>query len=249
MALPFLSIKNLNINKIKKYMETINKIKPIIKDEQGFNALIKGKEGYIVYNKNDIYIGKAIEKYGEFSEHEIKLFDYLCHSGDIIIDIGANIGTHTLAFSRIVGDNGKVYAYEPQKIIFYTLCANVAINSITNIECKHQAVGNDTGYIKIPDFNYNLEGNYGGISVDKFTMGIKVEIIKLDSLIELQKINFIKIDVEGMEYDVINGAKEVIKKFKPIIYVENDRLDKSKKLIKLIKSLNYRIFWHNPPPI
>ena len=130
-------------------METRNKIKPIIKDEQGFNALIKGKEGYIVYNKNDIYIGKAIEKYGEFSEHEIKLFDYLCHSGDIIIDIGANIGTHTLAFSRIVGDNGKVYAYEPQKIIFYTLCANVAINSITNIECKHQAVGNDTAYCTI----------------------------------------------------------------------------------------------------
>ena len=223
------------------------KFKPLISTDRGFNAMIKGKEGYIVYNKNDQYIGKSIEKYGEFSEHEVKLFEAFCAPGNVIVDVGANIGTHTLAFSRLVGPTGRVFAYEPQRIVFQTLCANLALNSITNVECIQKGLGAEVGQVLIPDINYNQPGNFGGIAIDKFTTGNKVEIVKLDALINLPRLNFIKIDVEGMEGNVISGALKVIHKFKPILYVENDRLDKSKALIKLIRSLDYRIFWHNPP--
>ena len=208
--------------------------------------MIKGREGFVVYNKNDDYIGKSIEKYGEFSQHEIKLFEVFCGPGHIVVDAGANIGTHTLAFSRLVGPTGRVFAYEPQRIVFQTLCGNLALNSITNVECMQQGLGNKDGHVLIPDINYNKKGNLGGVAIDKFTVGNKVEISTLDKLLYLPRLNFIKIDVEGMEHSVISGGLKVIEKFKPILYVENDRLDKSTALIKLIRSLDYRIFWHNP---
>ena len=221
--------------------------KPLINTDKGFNAVIKGKEGYITYNKNDLYIGKAIEKYGEFSELEVKIFESLCHPGDVVIDVGANIGTHTLVFSRLVGPTGRVYAYEPQRIIFQTLCANLALNSITNVECMQQGLSNEGGHLTIPEIDYYQEENFGGIEINKFTTGSKVEVVKLDSLMGLPKLNFLKIDAEGMEHNVISGALEIITQYRPILYVENDRLEKSKALIELINTLDYRIFWHQPP--
>ena len=65
-------------------------------DSQGFNAVVKAKYGFTAYNKNDKYIGKAIEKYGEFSEAEAYLFKQICFEGAVVVEIGANIGTHTM---------------------------------------------------------------------------------------------------------------------------------------------------------
>jgi len=244
LDLPLSALSNEPVPHLKTSKITF---KPLINTDKGFNAVIKGKEGYIVYNKNDIYIGKAIEKYGEFSELEVKIFESLCHPGDIVIEVGANIGTHTLVFSRLVGPTGRVYAYEPQRIIFQTLCANLALNSITNVECMQQALSNEVGHLTIPEINYHREGNFGGIEIDKSTTGSKVEVIKIDTLTDLPKLNFLKIDAEGMEHDVISGALEIITEYKPVLYVENDRLEKSKALIELINTLDYRIFWHLPP--
>ena len=221
--------------------------KPLINTDDGFNSVIKGREGFIIYNKNDEYVGKSIEKYGEFSQNEVTLFEAFCSPGHMVVDVGANIGTHTLAFSRLVGSAGRVFAYEPQRIVFQTLCGNLALNSITNVECMQQGLGDKDGHVLIPDINYNMKGNnYGGVQIDKFTDGNKVGISTLDKLLYLPRLNFIKIDVEGMEYSVISGGLKVIEKFKPALYVENDHLDKSKALIKLIRSLDYRIFWHGP---
>jgi len=139
-----------------------------------------------------------------------------------------------------------VIAFEPQRIVFQTLCANMALNSITNAVCYPFAVGNENGMLQLPDFDYSKEGNFGGIEIDKFNQGQPVHIVKLDDFLQPQKLNFLKIDVEGMEYAVIAGAKNLIAKHKPVLYVENDRKDKSKALIELIQSLNYRLFWHKP---
>ena len=220
---------------------------PKIIDTNGFNAVVKAKYGYVIYNKNDIYIGKAIEKYGEFSELEVELFKQLCRIGDIVVEIGANIGTHTQVFSQLVGHSGRVIAFEPQRIIFQTLCANMALNSIINVECYPFAVGAENTTILLPDIDYQSIGNFGGIEINKFKQGHKVQVIKLDDFLDIPRLRLLKIDVEGMEYEVINGAKQLIEKHKPILYVENDRKDKSKALIQLIQSLGYRLFWHTPP--
>lgn len=212
----------------------------------GYNAVTKWKYGYVVYNKNDLYIGKAVEKYGEFSELEVDLFKQLCRPGDVVVEVGANIGTHTVVLSSIVGEQGRVYAFEPQPIVFYTLCANVAINSLSNVHCFNLAAGATEGFVMIPNFDYNEPGNYGSIEVDKFKQGNQVRRVRLDNYLDVPSLKFLKIDVEGMESEVIRGAKKLITRHKPVLYVENDRIAKSKDLIELIRSLDYRMYWHLP---
>ena len=220
-------------------------VKKVI-DTAGYNAVTKWKYGYAVYNKNDLYIGKAVEKYGEFSELEVELFRQLCKPGDVVVEIGANIGTHTVALSEIVGEQGVVYAFEPQPIVFYTLCANVAINSLSNVHCLNLAAGATEGFVLIPNINYDEPGNYGSVEVSTFKQGSQVRRVRLDNHITVPSIKLLKIDVEGMESEVIRGAKKLISRHKPVLYVENDRPGKSKELIELIRSLDYRMYWHQP---
>lgn len=221
-------------------------LKKII-DTKGFNAVVKGRYGYIIFNKNDLYVGKAVEKYGEYSEHEVKLFRRLCREGSIVVEIGANIGTHTIALSEIVGKTGRVYAYEPQRIVFQTLCANIALNSLENVECFQTAVSDENGFLFLPDIRYDIVGNFGGVEVEESGDGHKVAVSRLDDLLDIPRLDFLKIDVEGMEQKVIKGAQNLLEKYHPILYVENDRPEKSKNLIEFIRSLDYRLFWHSPP--
>ncbi len=218
-----------------------------IMDDAGFNCIVKAKYGYVLYNKNDTYIGKAFEKYGEFSENEAILFRQICREGDIIADVGANIGAHTLVFSQLVGKKGKVFAYEPQRVVFQTLCANMAINSIENAQCFQIAVSSESKTTLIPDIRYDLPANHGGFQVKDYDKGVKTIVAPIDDLLDVSALRLIKIDVEGMEYDVIEGAKKTINLHKPFLYLENDKPEKSTALIEKVKSLDYRLFWHLPP--
>jgi len=214
-------------------------------ETEGPNAVIKGKYGYTVYNKNDKYIGQSLEKYGEYCEFEVDIFKQLCKPGDIVIDAGANAGAHTLVLSQLVGPQGRVYAFEPQRIIFQLLCANMALNSITNVECFHAGIADENGYIRLPDIRYDVPGNFGALEIEKYDMsGTKVPLVKLDDFLEINQLKFIKIDVEGMENKVLAGAKNLITKYQPTLYVENNRPEKSKELLELIWSYGYKAYWH-----
>ena len=140
-------------------------MREIILATTGYNAVIAAKHGYVIYNKNDLFIGKSIEQYGEFCELEIELFRQICSSGENVIDIGANIGTHALALSRLIGSSGRANAFEPQRIVFQTLRANIALNSIENVECYQAVVSYANGTAFIPDIRYDLENNYGGFQI------------------------------------------------------------------------------------
>lgn len=212
-----------------------------------FNKLIKAKNGFCLYNKNDQYIGRSIEEYGEFSQLEVELFNQICKVSDTIIEVGANIGAHTQVFSNLVGNKGKVLAFEPQRIVFQTLNANIALNSMLNVFTYQYAIGSEEKTIFLPPINYQSHGNFGGINVDGFKKGEPIKQVLLDSFIDdINKLKLIKIDVEGMESEVIKGAKKTIEKFKPLLYVENDRQEKSQELIELIQELGYRVYWHLP---
>jgi FkbM family methyltransferase len=214
--------------------------------DTGFNKVIKSRHGFLLYNKNDIYIGKSIEKYGEFSYLEAKLFEQICKRGDIIIEVGANIGTHTVYLSKLVG-NGFVIAYEPQRLVFQNLCANLAINSISNVFAYQEAISDENGTIRIPECDFTKNNNFGGINIENSKNGSIINKQKLDNFLnKINKLELLKIDVEGMEILVIKGAKELIKKFRPIIYVENDRQEHSEELIELLWSLDYKLYWHLP---
>ncbi len=214
--------------------------------DTGFNRLSKSKNGVLLYNKNDMYIGQSIEKYGEFSELEAKLFEQICKDKDIVFEVGANIGAHTVSLSKLV-KNGFVFAFEPQRMVFQNLCANIALNSLSNVFTFQEAVSDENGKILIPECDFSKVNNFGGINIEDSKRGTPVNKIKLDNFVnKIDRLKLLKIDVEGMEIGVIRGAKELIKKFKPIIYVENDRQQHSKNLIELLWSLDYKMYWHLP---
>jgi FkbM family methyltransferase len=212
-----------------------------------YNQLAAGKDGYLLYNRNDQYIGRAIEKYGEFSGLELDLFRQFCAPGSVVIEVGANIGAHTVGLARLVGSQGRVLAFEPQRLVFQTLCANVALNSLENVDCYWAAVGSQEGFVTVPDLSPRQELNFGGVTLLGAQSGQRVSCVTLDRFISLPKVSVIKIDVEGMEADVLRGSEQLLKKFKPILYVENDRVEKSEALIQLIAGFGYRMFWHLPP--
>jgi FkbM family methyltransferase len=215
-------------------------------DIAGFNGLVQTKNGYLIFNKNDIYIGRGLQKYGEWSEGEVDLFEQLCATGSVVVEVGANIGAHTLALSKIVGDDGRVMAFEPQRLSFQILCGNMAINSIKNVDCLNCGLSSKNDELYIDEISPNTEYNFGSLSMNNKKAGVRTFVFELDHFFGLGKLDLLKIDVEGMEKEVINGAKSVIEKYKPFIYVENDRAENSKELIELIESLDYKLYWHFP---
>ncbi len=222
-------------------------MEPRTQELSGFNTLVHARHGTFVVNRNDTYFGRAMIEYGEVIELEWAFLQQFVGENDVVIDVGANIGTHTVNFAKAVGPSGRVVAIEPQPVIFQTLCANLALNSLTNTDAAHCGCGKSTGVVRIPPYNYSVEGNFGGISLTDSANGVVVEVRKLDELFHLPRLKLVKIDVEGMEANVINGARRIIETFHPILYVENDRRDRSKDLIELIANLGYRMWWHLPP--
>jgi FkbM family methyltransferase len=211
-----------------------------------FNELSQCRDGLMCYNKNDHYIGGALHFYGEFSYYERQLFERILDIGQVVVEVGANMGAHTLPLSRFVRDTGIVVAFEPQRLLFQTLCANMAINSRPNVLAYNAALGAAKGIINVPPLNHHAEQSFGSLSLLGNLEGDPIPMQTLDDL-NLKHCDFIKVDVEGMERDVILGATLTLKRHRPILYVENDQQDKSPALIAEIMARGYRLYWHLPP--
>lgn len=164
-------------------------------------AIRRCRHGTMMYLRKDAYIGRSLDQYGEYSEGEAILFRELLRPGDVALDIGANIGVFTVAMAQFVGPQGAVYAFEPQRIVFQMLCGNVALNELGNVKTLPNAVGATAGRTKVPTLNYGGVNNFGGLAVGG-DAGEDVAVIRVDDL-ELPAVRLMKIDVEGMEMDVL----------------------------------------------
>lgn len=218
---------------------------------QKFNSLVKTRYGYMIYNTHDVYIGQSLANYGEWSQEEVELLLELTKEDSVVLDLGANIGVMTVALATKAK---HVLAVECQKYLYYMLCGNISLNSLLNVEPVWAAVGKDCRTINVPPLDQTIDNNFGGLSL----MGLQglplpvsdgkdipTSMITLDSL-NLDRCDLIKMDIEGMELDVMEGAVKTIKKFKPIIYTEADR-DKTKHdLFEFIINLGYEIWEHTP---
>ncbi|WP_455757444.1 FkbM family methyltransferase [Sulfurimonas sp.] len=211
-----------------------------------FNQLVATKYGLMLVNKNDYFIGQSLILYGEISEEENDIYRNVCEAGDTVVEVGANIGAHSLPISKFIGKNGKLFCYEPQRIIFQTLNANLALNSITNATTFQAGLGTKNDHMVVPEIDYSAEGNFGGVSIQNNDEGEYTNIYTLDSHLKFTDLKLLKIDVEGMEIDVLKGAIETIKQHQPFIYCENDRKENSEELIRLLWSLNYKVYHHVP---
>ncbi|MBS1681420.1 MAG: FkbM family methyltransferase [Bacteroidetes bacterium] len=172
----------------------------------------------------------------------------LAKSGDIVFDVGANIGETTFNLARTVGTFGAVHSFEPDPYIFSKILKNYKLNTFVNISLNNFALGSDPSELCL---STPVEDNRGGTRIrptDK--SGNKVPVSTVDIYVsekQIKKIDLIKIDVEGFEHRVLLGAEATLNKFKPKLFIEinDDNLheqgDSAKTLIEKLLNNGYKI--------
>jgi FkbM family methyltransferase len=160
-------------------------------------------------------IKKVIAEGRPWEEHIEAILEKYARPGSVAIDVGAHIGTHTLTMARCVGPSGRVYAFEPVKKIYRELVRNLALNGIGNVVPLRYALGN--GSPRLMHMKPITPHEEGGTAVGRG--GDPVELRSLDSF-GFEGVSLIKIDVEGYELPVLDGAAETIRRNRPVLVVE-----------------------------
>lgn len=152
--------------------------------------------------------------FGIYEEFEVGLLPREITPGDIVVDVGANIGYYSIIFSKLVGAQGKVYAFEPDPVNFSILKKNIELNKCTNVVLEQKALSNKTGKITL----YVSEENRGDHRI--YDSGdarktVEIEAVRLDDYLTTRAphgVNFIKMDVQGAEVAVLEGARDVLRR-------------------------------------
>lgn len=237
-----------------------------IGDQKKSNVLVTCDHGLLIVNRfdNDCSVGRFILDHGNNNTIEA---DFTIRAigekeSPVIFDVGSNIGTYTYWLAKKY-PKGKIYCFEPQRNIFQILCGNMAVNNIFNVHAFPFAMSDVNETIQVSEVNYNAPGCFSVYSLDE-EVDRKYEITEekcsvhcmtIDTFVEMfhiEKIDFIKVDVEGFDIKVLNGAKRTIERFEPDLFVEYLNLGSSgdyktrnegqKKLEEKIKEFNYTSF-------
>jgi len=174
--------------------------------------------------------------------------------GGIVLDIGANLGTYTIPLAAR-NPHLEIISFEPQQAVYYQLCGNIALNSLENVTAYNIAVGDKEETIELAMPDYTKEDNIGLFSLDPFvksktptTVGKvrPVDVITIDSM-NLDFVQMIKIDVEGLEINVLKGAQETIVRcgYPPIIFEAWTQYDwwedRKQELFDYIENMGYEL--------
>jgi FkbM family methyltransferase len=214
----------------------------------GLNQLCESRYGPMLFNRHDRFIGRSLALYGEYSEAEAVLLKTLVRPGGVIVEAGANIGVFTVLMAKLAGESGRVYAYEPQRIIHQLLCANIALNGLLNVHTYHAGAGAKEAVATIAPVDYRKDGNFGGVELSPLgATGERVPVLTLDEHFSDRRLDLLKIDAEGMEQAILSGAKRTIETHRPIIYLENDRPGQQASLKTLLEAQDYQLRPHRPP--
>jgi FkbM family methyltransferase len=169
---------------------------------------------YLPNALTDVVQGRIFSTDRFFEYNELTTVQQYINEDSTVIDVGANIGNHTVFFSRICKAK-EVYCFEPLKTAYSILEKNIELNNIKNVKKFNLALGENEGNAKIAYFDIN------GIGSTQFMEcgDGDFKVATLDSF-QFKQVDFCKIDVEGAQYSVLKGAQETLKKFRPMIWIE-----------------------------
>lgn len=216
---------------------------------------LKNRSNIFKFENSDSEITLFLPNWGDYlqqhwivrktftEESYLKEISRYIPKNSVILDIGSNIGNHVIYFEKILGAK-KVYCFEPHPEIFKILKKNIELNNLiekTVLNNFGLGKNNSRGEIVIDGirkgFSAWYKRNLGGTSIRESEKG-NIEIRKLDSLKIKEKVDFIKIDTEGFETEVLEGAEKFLKKNKPVIYVEIENGNKE-KVISFLEKFGY----------
>ena len=175
------------------------------------------KNDFVEIDGNKLFLDKNdslnLSINGIYEEFETDLVKKEIHKGDVVIDIGANIGCYTIMFAKLVGDSGKVIAFEPDPTNYELLKKNIEINGFTNVILEQKALSDNPGKMMLSLNNENTAGHHLDFKNENSINSIEVDVLSLDDYFSYKniEINFIKMDVEGAESNVIKGMSNILK--------------------------------------
>lgn len=186
----------------------------------GFDSLCQNHlmiftpEGFAVV-ENDSHLSKWVAEHKRLNVQQgyLELFRKYIPVGGTVLDIGACLGDHTWDYAHFVGPTGCVIAFEPNPVAYE--CCKYNMRPFNHVAVHNWAVGNKHGKVSIQQDN-NL-----GASILK--PGEDIMIFPLDDILVLERLDFIKIDAEGWESEILDGAKGLIQKFRPVMLIEINR--------------------------
>ena len=228
--------------RLKRHLVDEAKLSALVAPREYRTGLISTPQGPLLVDEVDTVIGRSLRETGSWCPQEIHLLSQLIGPGQTVVDGGANIGTHTVAFAKVVGSHGRVFAFEPQRLVFQQLAGNLALNRLTNVFAFQKGLGSEggTSHVDAPKF----ENNIGAVRLcgpEARTLE-QVDIMLLDDL-DLDACHLIKLDVEEMEHAALTGAAKTIARHRPVLSVENHNADPNSPLARLIHQYGYRMFW------
>lgn len=223
-------LENINlIDKLKKsyaVFSTLSKNSYI--DEIKFvngNAVIQlsDERKYYFNPHSKIDMLYSVPQIGTFEPKETNIVSKIVSEGDYCLDIGGSFGWYTVLLSKIVGQKGRVFSFEPIKQNYLSHNKNIELNMCRNVISNNLAVGEEPGEIEIYLSDVDTSGS---LKLRKYKDNYETQITKLVKLDDyftenkIEKLDFIKIDIEGAELGALKGGEKILNKFKPVLFVE-----------------------------
>ncbi|MGZ8450413.1 MAG: FkbM family methyltransferase [Candidatus Deferrimicrobiaceae bacterium] len=157
----------------------------------------------------DRFLALWFWKFGVFGAAEVGLLDRLCREGMSVLDIGANVGFHTLLFARSVRAGGHVWAFEPDPDNFATLCRNLELNSYGNVTAMQVAVGTAAGSGSL--YRSPFHCDHRTYPTEKGQRGVQVTMVSVDEFLPPgQRVDLVKMDIQGAEGMALQGMRRTI---------------------------------------
>jgi len=225
--------------------------------------LVRADSADFLLFSTDDSISKTIYSTGSWASALLTISNMFYHSEEapLILDIGANLGAYSIPIAKEIAESGGlVYSYEPQRIIYYQLCGNVFLNRLENVHAFNMAIGDRDGSVMIPSIDYSKSKNIGAFTLDQQgvakneAIAVKagdrantVPIARLDSLTFPKPPTLIKIDVEGLELQVLKGAVNYLEEhhFPPLLLEAWDEdwfKDRRVELLDYLTTIGYEYF-------
>jgi len=211
---------------------------------------MKTRYGDMKIIETDEIASKSLKHYGEWAQNEIDIFKEFIKPGHVVLDVGAYIGTHTLAFSHFVGPEGKVISFEAYPKFFAVLAENA--KHLKNVDYRNCGISNNSKMLVVNDIDMSKTGNFGGTNLTKNQNDGKVQIhfTTLNSVYYSDiafkdryfDVSFIKLDIEGMELQALSGGTDILLNCRPVVFCEVNSLQAGVDLISYMKKFNFEPF-------
>lgn len=182
------------------------------------------------------YVGCSLYRLGIYETQTAQVIEDFVKLGDTVIDIGSSIGAHALRLAKKVGPEGKVFTFEPSIFLYKEFLENIKLNKFNNIHSENMGLSDKN---EIKSIRMERLGRLDRGKIDQHCE--RMSFTSLDEYFKEKKLNFIKIDTDGAEVEILNGAIKTLKKHHPIMVIEV-RESTVSEIHNILSKLGYKFY-------